>query len=129
MKRILLTAAMAFGLATAAQAEPLLGTWKTIGDDNGNYGHIQVAPCGGQICGTLVKSFNSSGQEIQSPNNGRLIISETVPTGGGGYKGKVYSPDRDKTYSSRLQLSGNSLQVKGCVLGICRDGGTWQRIN
>jgi uncharacterized protein (DUF2147 family) len=42
--------------------------------------------------------------------------------------GKVWSPDRDKTYSSDMTLSGNSLAVRGCVLGICRDGGTWTRV-
>jgi len=51
-----------------------------------------------------------------------------VPTGGGACKGKVYSPDRGKTCNSRLQLNGDTLKVSGCVLGICRDDGTWQRV-
>ena len=42
--------------------------------------------------------------------------------------GKIWAPDRDKTYSSKLVLSGDQLQVKGCILIICRDGGTWQRV-
>lgn len=128
MKRIILAAALV-ALGGAANAEPLLGTWQTAKDDNGNYGHIQVAPCGAKICGTLVKSFDSAGKAITSEHTGRNIISATVPTGDGGYKGKVYSPDRDKTYSSKLQLSGSTLKVSGCVFGICRDGGTWTRVN
>jgi hypothetical protein len=28
-----------------------------------------------------------------------------------------------------MQLSGDALQVSGCVLGICRDGGTWARVD
>ena len=75
-----------------------------------------------------MKSFDSSGAETDSPNIGRNIISETVPTGDGQYKGKVYAPDRDKTYSSKLRLTGNTLKVSGCFIGICRDGGTWQRV-
>lgn len=126
-KILMITAVLSLGAGTA-MAEPLLGMWRTAGDDNGNSGLIQVAPCGNAICGKLVKSYNSAGQEIQSDNIGRNIISETVPTGGGAYKGKVYSPDRDKTYNSKLQLSGDSLKVSGCVFGICRDGGTWQRV-
>lgn len=128
MKKILMTAAAAISLAGAAFADPLEGLWQTAKDDNGNFGHIQVAPCGNALCGTLVRSFDSAGNEIASNFTGRNIISETVPNGGGAYRGKVYSPDRDKTYSSRLQLSGNSLSVSGCVLGICRDGGTWVRV-
>ena len=129
MRHLIFAAAISM-IAGVSQAEPLLGTWQTAGDDNGNYGHIQVATCGAQLCGVLIKSFNSAGAMIDSEHTGRNIISGTVPTGDdGAYRGKVYSPDRDKTYNSRLQLSGDTLRVRGCVLGICRDGGTWTRVN
>jgi uncharacterized protein (DUF2147 family) len=128
MKKIAMTAAALMALATTAFADPLEGLWQTAQDDNGNFGHIQVAPCGAALCGTLVKSYDSSGAEMITENVGRQIISETVANGGGQYRGKVWSPDRDKTYNSRLQLSGNTLAVSGCVLGICRDGGTWTRV-
>ncbi|ARE82334.1 conserved exported hypothetical protein [Roseovarius sp. EC-HK134] len=126
-KLVMMTAVFTLG-AGMAMAEPLLGTWRTAKDDNGHSGLIEVAPCGAKLCGTLVKSFDEAGKEMQSKNIGRKIISETAPTGGGEYKGKVYSPDRDKTYNSKLQLSGDTLSVSGCVLGICRDGGTWQKV-
>lgn len=129
MKKIVMTAAGLIGLAGIAFADPIEGTWQTAKDDNGNYGHIQVAPCGAALCGQLVRSFDSAGNEISSEHTGRNIISETVASGGGQYRGKVYSPDRDRTYNSRLQLNGNSLAVSGCVFGICRDGGTWMRVN
>lgn len=128
MRKLVTMAAVLSLSAGAAMAEPLMGTWRTAKDDNGDSGLIEVAPCGEKLCGKLVKSFDSSGAEKQSTNIGRNIISETVPTGGGQYKGKIYSPDRDKTYSSKLQLSGDTLKVSGCVFGICRDGGTWQRV-
>ena len=129
MKKLMMaTAAVAIGLASAAAADPLHGVWQTSKDDNGNFGFIQVAPCGTQICGTLVKSFDTNGAEISSANNGRQIISETVANGDGSSSGKIYSPDRDKTYTSKLVLSGNQLAVSGCVLGICRNGGTWVKV-
>ena len=128
MKKIAMTAAALIALASTAMADPLEGLWQTSQDDNGNFGHIQVAPCGAALCGTLVKSFDGSGAEMSSSNTGRNIISETVANGGGEYRGKVYSPDRDKTYNSRLQLNGDTLSVSGCVFGICRDGGTWTRV-
>lgn len=128
--RTTLLAIVAFvGLAGAAFADPLEGTWRTIADENGNSGLIQVAPCGAAFCGTLVRAFDGNGAEMSSPNVGRLIISEMVPQGDGAYRGKVYSPDNDRTYNARLQLSGDRLNVEGCVLGICRNGGTWQRAN
>ena len=128
MKRIAITAAALLALAAPAFADPLEGMWRTAQDDNGNSGLIQVAPCGNALCGTLVKSFDASGNDMASANIGRQIISQTVASGGGEYRGKIYSPDRDKTYSSKLQLSGDTLSVSGCVIGICRDGGTWKKV-
>ena len=117
---------MSAGMALAA--DPLEGFWRTSKDDNGNSGLIHVKPCGAKLCGTLVKSYDAAGKEVASENIGRNIISETVSKGGGKYAGKVYSPDRGKTYKSKLNLSGGALKVSGCVLGICRDGGTWKKV-
>ncbi len=129
MKKFTLSAMALLVGAGMAMADPLEGMWRTAGDDHGDSGLIKVAPCGNQLCGKLVKAFNSSGAEIPSDNIGRNIISETVAQGDGYYTGLVYSPDRDKTYKSKLQLSGNTLKVRGCVMFICRDGGTWHRAN
>ncbi len=127
MKLISLALAITTIAAGAAMADPLEGLWRTTKDDNGNSGLIQVAPCGDKLCGKLIKSFDKNGKEMASKNIGKNIISQTVAEGNGAYKGKVYSPDRDKTYNSKLMLSGNTLKVQGCVLFICRDGGTWTR--
>ncbi|NBO21130.1 MAG: DUF2147 domain-containing protein, partial [Rhodobacteraceae bacterium] len=113
----------------AYAADPIEGTWKTKPDDNGNFGHILVAPCGDKFCGTLIKSFDSTGAEKASEHIGKQIIWDMVAEGNGYYdQGKVWSPDRDKTYDSNLTLTGDGLAVKGCVLFICRDGGTWTRV-
>jgi uncharacterized protein (DUF2147 family) len=114
-------------VAGMAQADPLEGMWKTAADDNGNSGLIEVVVCGDALCGTLIKAFDGSGAQIDSPNVGRKLIWDTRPTGDGGYRGMVYSPDRDAEYKSKLQLSGDSLSVSGCRFGICREGGVWAR--
>ena len=130
MKQLIATACVVVASAGMAMADPVHGTWKTAADDNGNYGHIAVTNCGGKICGTLVKSFDSSGAALDTANTGRKIIWDMEAKGGGEYRGgKVYAPDRDKTYNSRMQLNGNTLSVSGCVLGVCRDGGSWTRVN
>ncbi len=127
MKKFALAVALVFGVAGMAAADPIEGMWRTAPDDNGNTGLIDVTTCGDMFCGTLVKAFDSSGAEIASDNIGRQLIWDTVSDGDGGYRGKVYSPDRDKTYTSRLVLTGDSLSVSGCVIGICREGGVWSR--
>ena len=126
MRTLLLSAALA-SLAGTAMAEPLVGTWRTANDDNGNSGLIQVKACGAALCGTLVKSFDAAGKQMESPNVGRKIIWDTVAAGDGEYRGMVYSPDRDAEYKSKLVLTGDKLSVSGCRIGICREGGVWTR--
>lgn len=130
MKTFALTlAAGLFAAGAAFAADPVEGMWQTAPDDNGNYGHIDVAPCGPAFCGTLVKAFDGSGAQIDSDNIGKQIVWDMMAQGDGNYEdGKVWSPDRDKTYNSYMILTGDSLTVKGCVLGICRDGGIWSRV-
>jgi uncharacterized protein (DUF2147 family) len=129
MKHIAIAALLALAAGTAL-ADPVEGTWKTKADDNGHFGWVQIEPCGPAFCGTLVKAFDETGAEIASPNIGKKIVWDMVAQGEGAYgDGKIWSPDRDKTYNSKMQLSGDALQVSGCVFGICRDGGTWGRVN
>lgn len=130
MKTLFFAAVATASMTTAGwAADPIVGTWQTIKDDNGNYGQISIKECGSNICGTLVTSFDSAGKAFKSENQGRKLIWDMKNDGGGKYSGgKVYSPDRDKTYNGQLVLSGNALDVKGCVLGICRSGGKWSRV-
>ena len=128
MKKLLL--AMVLSLAAgAALADPVEGTWKTKPDDNGDFGYVQIKPCGPAFCGTLIKAFDSTGAEKASDNIGKKIVWDMVAYPDGLYDdGQIWSPDRNKTYNSDMQLSGDSLKVRGCVLGICRDGGSWSRV-
>ena len=133
MKRLALIAclaALAAPLAApAAGADPVEGLWQTKPDDNGNFGYIDMKACGAKLCGTLVKSFDKDGKPMASPNIGKQIVWDMVAEGKGYYDGgKIWAPDRDKTYNSNMTLSGDQLAVKGCVLFICRSGGTWTRV-
>lgn len=128
MKHVL-AAALVF-VAGAALADPAEGVWKTKPDDNGNFGHVEITPCGAAICGTLIKSFDASGTEMASENVGKRIVWDMVAKGGGAYGGgKVWAPDRNKTYNSKMELKGDRLAVSGCVLGgiICR-ASDWNRV-
>jgi len=131
MRKLALIAGLAVAMAGPALADPVFGTWKTKPDDNGNFGHVEMKACGAKICGTLVKSFDGSGAETASDNIGRKIVWDMSPKGGGAYGGgKIWAPDRDKTYRSKMSLKGSTLAVSGCVLGgvICRSS-NWARVN
>ena len=119
MKRILFTLVASLGLATMASADPIEGLWQTEVDD-GAYAHVTIAPCGGNYCGTITKTFNTSG-EYQSPNLGKQIVRNMAAQGGGAYEGQVWRPSNDKVYLGKIALTGNQMALRGCVAGglIC----------
>lgn len=128
MKRFgTLFAALAVLASPAFAVDPLEGRWLTTQDDNGNSGIIEVAACADKLCGVLIMAFGPDGKQVTTEHIGRQIIWATENKGGGVYRGKVYSPDRDKTYNSKLVLNGDLLSVSGCMLGACRQGGQWRR--
>ena len=55
-------------LAGTALADPVEGVWQTRKDDNGNFGHVEIKPCGPAFCGVLVRAFNGDGEEIALSN-------------------------------------------------------------
>ena len=132
MKMILATTLAAVGLATlslagAALADPILGTWKTQPDD-GSYAHIKMAPCGSAICGKIAQTFNGAG-EYTSPNIGKTLVIDMIAKGDGYNTGEVWRPSNDKIYTGKMDLSGDTLALRGCVAGglICSKQ-TWTRI-
>lgn len=126
-KLTLAAAALALGTG-AALADPALGTWQTQPDD-GAYAHVTMQKCGGAVCGKIARTFNSDG-EYKSPNIGKTLVIDMVPQGGGAYAGKVWRPSNDKIYIGKMNVSGNSLKLRGCVAGgvICSKQ-TWKRVN
>ncbi len=129
MNKLLASAVALMLMAGGAMAQDITGDWRTAADDNGNTGLIRVAACGDAFCGVLVQAYDGSGNVMASENVGRQIIWDTILHSGSEFRGRLYSPDRDSTYNSRLQLSGNTLVVSGCRIGICREGGRWSRAN
>lgn len=128
MKTVILSV-LAFGLmAGTAIADPVEGVWQTKPDDNGNFGHIEMASCGANVCGTITKAYDGAGSPVSSANIGKKIVWDMTPKGDGTYSGgKIWAPDRDKTYKSKMALNGDTLKVEGCVIGICR-GQVWARV-
>ncbi len=114
--------------AGAALAEPVSGTWRTEPGDTGGHLLVTVAPCGGALCGTIAQAVDKAGSPVTGYEHaGKKMLWNMTPKGGGAYGGgKIWAPDRDKTYNSRMQVSGDQLKVEGCVLGICR-GQVWTR--
>ena len=132
MKHSFIAAAALSVLSTAALADPIDGLWKTEAGDEGSYLHVSIQPCGSATCGTIDSAYDASGDQLLDFEHlGKQMIWDMTPDGDSAYGGgKIWAPDRDKTYGSKMQLEGqNKLIVKGCVAGglICRSQ-TWTRV-
>ena len=127
MKAIALAAAFALSGTAAFAAEPIEGLWQTQADE-GASAFVQVSPCGGAFCGTIVKTFKGK-NEYKSPNLGKQIVIGMTPASSGAYKGKVLRPADNKIYNGKAQVSGKSMKLSGCVAGglICKTQ-TWTKL-
>ncbi len=128
MKKLFMAIAVLVGIAGAALADPVEGVWKTQVDD-GAYAYVTFAPCGDKLCGVISRTFNSDG-EYKSENIGRNLVWDMVPKGNGKYgDGKIWQPSKDRVFSSRMTLSGDTLKVFGCIAGcLIRKSQTWTRV-
>lgn len=128
MKTFALTTSLLLALAAPALAEPALGTWKTQVDD-GAYAHVKMEQCGTAVCGTIARTFNSTG-EYKSENLGKKLVIDMKPEGNGRYAGQVWRPSNNKIYIGKMEVSGNNLKLQGCVAGglLCSSQ-QWSRLN
>ena len=125
MKFAYAAAAMVAFATPALAADPVVGEWKSEPGETGGYIHVEIAECGAALCGTITQVVGNDNTSIV----GKPIIWDMQAKGKGKYSGgKIWAPDQDKTYRSKMTLSGTSLKVEGCVAIICR-GQTWTRVN
>lgn len=115
--------------AGAALADPVEGLWRTEPGDTGGHLQVSIYQCASAICGVIRKAVDKDGNEVADYEHlNRQMLWDMQAQGGGAYEdGKIWAPDRGKTYNSNMQLNGNTLTVEGCVFGICR-GQNWTRI-
>lgn len=123
---------LAIGLAVvmpmAATAQDATGVWRTEATQEG-YLEVRIAPCGAALCGTILRARDLQGREHPYPHVGRWMIRNMAPTGPNSWgNGQIWNPRNDRTFRSRMELSGNNLAVSGCVLGFCASQ-SWSRVN
>ncbi len=124
-------------VSSPAFASDVLGIWQSQINDEGNFIHVEMAPCasnGNLICGTIVKAENvdpdKGDKKRQKELMGKVMINDMAADGANEWDdGTIWAPDDDETYSSKMELKGDVLEVSGCVLGglVCR-GQDWTRV-
>jgi uncharacterized protein (DUF2147 family) len=129
MKRFFLVlAGLAVAFAPAsALAKSLEGRWK-----NGAM-EIVIAPCGGTLCGRVVKA--SAKQQAKSQHGsgtkllGARVIDNIQPSGPGKWNADVFVATRDMNARGTIQQVGpDRLMVRGCVLAIICKTTHWDRV-
>jgi uncharacterized protein (DUF2147 family) len=107
------------------------GVWKTESDKEGGYLYVNIGPCSSNssnTCGTITEAFDASGKDPGYANLGKPIVMDMQVDASGEYSGgKIWDPQSNKTYKSKMSISGNTMTVKGCVGPIC-SGQKWTRV-
>jgi uncharacterized protein (DUF2147 family) len=125
-----LAAAVAF-VGPGPAAASIEGVWRNGSDSV----RIRTYQCGPLICGQVIQASAKAQADAARGGTPRLIgtqvFREFRATGGGGYKGKVFVPDLNRTFSGTLKIGDDHrLLGKGCILGglICKTT-AWTRVS
>ena len=130
MKRFFLMLAglaVALAPASAAAAKSLEGRWK-----NGAM-EIVIGPCGGSLCGRVVKASAKQQAKSQRGSGTRLlgarVIDNIQPSGPRRWNADVFVATRDVNARGTIeQVAPDRLTVHGCLLAIICKTQHWDRI-
>jgi uncharacterized protein (DUF2147 family) len=126
--------------AVSAQAvDKALGVWA---NEDGE-AHIEIAPCGSEICGRIVwlkQPLDEYGQSHTDKNNpnpalrsrailGLVIMSKLHPNQDNTrLDGEVYNSRNGKVYDIYLTPKGQIMEVEGCLMKYLCASQTWKRV-
>jgi uncharacterized protein (DUF2147 family) len=130
MRAVILAIAIGLGSSSLALAEDPIGVWAM---DNGKV-TVKVSPCGDKLCGRIValkKPLDKHGNPKVDKDNpdpalrkrpvvGLTLFRDMKAAGNNRWEGQIYVPDDGNTYNAVVYVSGDVLQVKGCVVVFCR---------
>lgn len=126
-----------FASCGAARADnDVQGVWLT----EGGKAHVRIAPCGGDMCGTVAHVFaNPSGDAARDSHNpdpklrsrpvvGVQVLTHFKPENGAWTGGRVYDPEEGKSYTGSLQVQPNGmLKMTACLSILCQSE-LWRRV-
>lgn len=111
------------GAAAAAEGDAAIGTWRNIR----NTMHIEIHHCGSSMCGKVVWASDQAIADARRGGTGDLIGTEIFrdfrQDAGGNWRGRVFVPDLNKTFSGTIELvDRNTLKGTGCLIGrvLCK---------
>lgn len=143
MKRVLISFALilTFSMSVFAQADKIVGKWKTIDDKDGSEKSIVLIfkATNGKYYGTIEKLFKNpdgicsecEGANKNKPNLGLRIINNLVELDGKLTGGTILDPKNGKVYKCNISLDNKTghLIVRGSLDsgGLIGRSQTWIR--
>lgn len=129
--------ALATAPAGAAPADQALGRWATPS----KHGVVEIAPCGGSICGKLVESDsirtnpgfadskNKNPALRSRPLKGMMLLQGFTRSDTGWDGGSIYNPEDGGTYKATITIvDADTLKLKGCIVWPLCKTQTWKRL-
>ena len=117
--------------ATPPRAGDIYGVWR---NPKGSV-HIEIKPCGEGTCGNVVWANPEAQADVRKGSNRELVgmqlLRDFSPTGPVDWKGRVFVPDLNMTFSGQVRLLDKaSLRAKGCLLPnfLCKSQ-VWTRVD
>jgi uncharacterized protein (DUF2147 family) len=128
-----------FATVNLASAADPSGTWRL---SSGKV-TVKVSQCGSEICANIVglkePTYKDGKAKIDRHNKnpalrdrplmGLSVLSDMKPAGENSWKGSIYNADDGRTYSATMNLTGDTMKLKGCVAGIFCKTQTFTRVN
>lgn len=140
MKNFLTALVLVLAVSISAQAQSIVGKWKTIDDNTGKEKSIiEIYEKGGKYYGKVTKLLNPSkadpkcdnctGTDKGKPIVGLVIIKDLEKKGNEYSGGKITDPESGKEYKCTVKLNGaDKLDVRGYVgISLLGRTQTWQK--
>ena len=122
MKRHLIALGILMFCVTSAAAEPsLTGHWAR-GDGKAV---VRIEPCGSELCAVNTWILPNTKDE----HVGDRLIMNVQKEGATAYSGTANDPQRNLSYSLRIDIADQKMTTRGCVLLglLCKDM-AWSRV-
>jgi uncharacterized protein (DUF2147 family) len=134
--RVLALAAAATVLsASAASATDgssgAMGVWR----NPKNSVHVKIEPCGSAMCGTVVWASPKAQADAKKGGTDRLVglqlLRNFTPVKPGVWRGKVFVPDLNGTFSGTAELvDAGTLKARGCLfVGFACKTQLWKKVD
>ena len=110
--------ALSLAAGPALARDQSFGVWR----NPSNSVHVRAQPCGNRMCGVVIWANDKARADAARGGTAKLVGStlfrDFVQEKPGVWRGRVFVPDINKTFSGTVSvLDPNRIEGKGCLVG------------